>query len=208
MWSPLPDCSRCLTRALSFLPASLAFSRACANTSPTKHTHTRVRWAVRFFSHGDNNTLLTVPNTHCCQLTRSIFNQIPDWNHCCTVRVERQRVRPAVGLPRSAPCNSLLSGRSLSSPGSWSSPRACKTTDTASQLLPKCQTHTRAGVTVTTPSVRRAHERLNSDALLSTSRVMLICRQHRANLKTNMAIGMAENKFRPCDEWSFTAAWD
>lgn len=41
--------------------------------------------------------------------------------------IKMQMDEPAVGLPRSAPCSSLLSGRWPFSPGSWSSLRACKT---------------------------------------------------------------------------------
>lgn len=52
-----------------------------------------------------------------------------------TVCWQSERVRPVVRLPCSAPCSSLLSGHSLSSPGSWSSPRAYKTTDTAIQWV-------------------------------------------------------------------------
>lgn len=37
MWSALPDCSLCLTSALSFRPASLALSRDC-NNNGRKHT--------------------------------------------------------------------------------------------------------------------------------------------------------------------------
>lgn len=50
-------------------------------------------------------------------------------------KINNDRVWPVVRLPCSAPYSSLLSGHSLSSPGSWSSPQACKTTNTEIQCV-------------------------------------------------------------------------
>lgn len=49
--------------------------------------------------------------------------------------LKNDRVWPVVRLQCSVPCSSLLSGHSLSSPGSWFFPQACKTTDTAMQCV-------------------------------------------------------------------------